>query len=130
MAKYIDKNTGKAPSFDDDRRLCLCLEPDQWEREEHVLLTKPSVRNKVNPMLGKIVQHSSYDSWIAEAENDSTKMPELLAKYFNIYQSGKIQEWIKPEQVRPLQTDRRIDDCRSEERRVGKECRSRWSPYH
>src|SRR2546430_5998684 len=25
--------------------------------------------------------------------------------------------------------DRRLDD-RSEERRVGKECRSRWSPYH
>src|SRR5688572_32664744 len=24
----------------------------------------------------------------------------------------------------------RIDDIRSEERRVGKECRSRWSPYH
>src|SRR5574340_1291819 len=22
------------------------------------------------------------------------------------------------------------DQCRSEERRVGKECRSRWSPYH
>src|SRR3989449_11648756 len=24
----------------------------------------------------------------------------------------------------------REDDVRSEERRVGKECRSRWSPYH
>ena len=24
----------------------------------------------------------------------------------------------------------RVDDGRSEERRVGKECRSRWSPYH
>ena len=23
-----------------------------------------------------------------------------------------------------------LGDCRSEERRVGKECRSRWSPYH
>ena len=23
-----------------------------------------------------------------------------------------------------------INDTRSEERRVGKECRSRWSPYH
>ena len=23
-----------------------------------------------------------------------------------------------------------IDNTRSEERRVGKECRSRWSPYH
>src|SRR3712207_7737435 len=26
--------------------------------------------------------------------------------------------------------DRRVDLVRSEERRVGKECRSRWSPYH
>src|SRR5688572_30867479 len=26
--------------------------------------------------------------------------------------------------------DRRTADPRSEERRVGKECRSRWSPYH
>ena len=25
---------------------------------------------------------------------------------------------------------RRLDLTRSEERRVGKECRSRWSPYH
>src|SRR2546426_5202487 len=24
----------------------------------------------------------------------------------------------------------KIDQARSEERRVGKECRSRWSPYH
>ena len=23
-----------------------------------------------------------------------------------------------------------LDELRSEERRVGKECRSRWSPYH
>ena len=23
-----------------------------------------------------------------------------------------------------------VDEMRSEERRVGKECRSRWSPYH
>ena len=25
---------------------------------------------------------------------------------------------------------KRLEDARSEERRVGKECRSRWSPYH
>ena len=25
---------------------------------------------------------------------------------------------------------RALDHVRSEERRVGKECRSRWSPYH
>ena len=27
-------------------------------------------------------------------------------------------------------TDRSLEFNRSEERRVGKECRSRWSPYH
>ena len=26
--------------------------------------------------------------------------------------------------------DPQFAQCRSEERRVGKECRSRWSPYH
>ena len=26
--------------------------------------------------------------------------------------------------------NKRFDSVRSEERRVGKECRSRWSPYH
>ena len=26
--------------------------------------------------------------------------------------------------------ERKVGDPRSEERRVGKECRSRWSPYH
>src|ERR1022692_3256559 len=31
---------------------------------------------------------------------------------------------------RPAECRRRADSHRSEERRVGKECRSRWSPYH
>ena len=29
-----------------------------------------------------------------------------------------------------LELAKRMWLCRSEERRVGKECRSRWSPYH
>ena len=29
-----------------------------------------------------------------------------------------------------LPAEMEIRDYRSEERRVGKECRSRWSPYH
>src|SRR3712207_6546833 len=34
-----------------------------------------------------------------------------------------------PTQVEPPKSDY-LDRYRSEERRVGKECRSRWSPYH
>src|SRR5260370_42585963 len=30
----------------------------------------------------------------------------------------------------PLLADHFLKEFRSEERRVGKECRSRWSPYH
>ena len=32
--------------------------------------------------------------------------------------------------VLPVRFGTRFHDERSEERRVGKECRSRWSPYH
>ena len=32
--------------------------------------------------------------------------------------------------VERMRQDIKIDLVRSEERRVGKECRSRWSPYH
>ena len=34
------------------------------------------------------------------------------------------------ENVNDLNVLSQIDNARSEERRVGKECRSRWSPYH
>ena len=113
LHRLLERELTGGTSFEDDRRLCLCLEPDQWEREEEVILTKPSLRKKVNPMLGIIVQHASYDAWIAEAAGDSTKMPELLAKYFNVYQTGKVTKWITGEQMKHLQRDMRIDQCTS-----------------
>ena len=47
--------------------------------------------------------------------------------------SKKIQEQIErytDEKKLPEKNIQRYADQRSEERRVGKECRSRWSPYH
>ena len=40
----------------------------------------------------------------------------------------KIKEIIKEDSL--LESARLLSTTRSEERRVGKECRSRWSPYH
>ena len=38
---------------------------------------------------------------------------------------------LEPSELRTVQNKSvAIDRVRSEERRVGKECRSRWSPYH
>ena len=115
LHRLLERELTGGTSFEDDRRLCLCLEPDEWEREEQVIFSKPSLRKKVNPMLGIIVQHSSYDAWISEAAGDSTKMPELLAKYFNIYQTGRVTHWIKGDRIRPLQIERRIEDCKYQE---------------
>ena len=42
---------------------------------------------------------------------------------FLLSRGGKVAEISEGNIVKPSQ-------CRSEEHRVGKECRSRWSPYH
>ena len=51
-----------------------------------------------------------------------------------------IELWAKGDHISPYDSEMRLRDIkrmiyklgleRSEERRVGKECRSRWSPYH
>ena len=36
----------------------------------------------------------------------------------------------KPKDAKNSSVEPTLQEVRSEERRVGKECRSRWSPYH
>ena len=44
---------------------------------------------------------------------------------------NKAFEWVKRSAERGfVPAQRFLGEFRSEERRVGKECRSRWSPYH
>src|SRR2546430_12639243 len=45
---------------------------------------------------------------------------EVVARIAEACRAGRQAYWVCP----------LIDESRSEERRVGKECRSRWSPYH
>ena len=96
----------------EDRQACLLLEPDEWEQQdEELLLTSKDVRRKVNPMLGVIVQHSFYDDEIAKARQNPEKMNEVITKLLNVYKAGRVKDWLKPDDIRPLQIDRRIDDC-------------------
>jgi phage terminase large subunit-like protein len=99
-------------TISEDRQMCLLLEPDEWEQQdEELLLTSKAVRSKVNPMLGIIVQHSFYDDEIAKARQNPEKMNEVITKLLNVYKAGRVKDWLKPEDIRPLQIDRRIDDC-------------------
>ena len=49
-----------------------------------------------------------------------------MLKHLGVSRSG-YHAWLKRV---PSNTEKRREAVRSEERRVGKECRSRWSPYH
>lgn len=98
-----------------DRMLCVCFEPDDWEKtDEELLLSDKKIRSKINPMLGKIVQHQFYDDAVAKARMEGD-LGEVISKLFNVYQSATVHEWIKAEQVRPLQTSMRIDDCKGDD---------------
>lgn len=99
-----------------DRWWALVLEPDEWEQcDEELLLHDRRVRLKVNPMLGKIVQHAFYDDQVGKAEIDQQRKAEVLTKLLNVYRSGRATSWIRAEEIRPLQMDRRIDDCLASE---------------
>ena len=63
------------------------------------------------------------------------KNEEAFQEYYDeveICQSSSAAHFKAAIQVRNREMVDRSDlvVCRSEERRVGKECRSRWSPYH
>ena len=57
---------------------------------------------------------------------------ELIDKVFGKYQSGEKVSRLKrvSNYLGEVKTELKRVNWRSEERRVGKECRSRWSPYH
>lgn len=98
------------PVLTDDRTMTLLLEPDAWQKEEQYLLTNKTVRHKVNPMLGVIVQHQFYDDQIAKAQRDGDT-GEVIAKLFNVYSSGKVTKWIKADKIAALQVERTVNDC-------------------
>ena len=95
--------------------------------------------------------------WFARAVSDETfdlaKLAEHMSKHNSPYSSGVIKGVLTDmvDCIKELLLDGKsvkiddlaifgvgirskaaetLEDFRSEERRVGKECRSRWSPYH
>ena len=113
LIEELKYDTGeKTPDFEQDRMSCLLLEPDPWECEDiDAMLESKEVRRKINPMLGKIVQHSFYDGQIAKAREDND-LEEVISKLYNVYYKGSTQRWISGDRIRPLQIDRRITDCK------------------
>ena len=94
-----------------DRWMCLLLQPDDWETEDEVLFTDRNIRRKVNPMLGKIVQHSFYEQAISDSRLDPITKQETITKLFNVYRTMRVTKWMTAEQIMPRQIDMRITEC-------------------
>jgi phage terminase large subunit-like protein len=116
LAEEVSKTPTENPTHrlldPSDRWTALILEPDEWQREEEYLFTSRSLRRKINPMLGIIVQHSFYEQEISQARLDSQKKVETITKLFNVYQSGMVKDWaVTADKVRHLQQPMRVTDC-------------------
>ena len=74
----------------------------------------------MNMQLKEAVFKSDYRRTVISFFKKSISLYQNGEFYKNLYENGSAQKnlvWS-------------IGQLRSEERRVGKECRSRWSPYH
>ena len=114
LLQELKYDTGEAtPSQILDTQMCLLLEPDEYEKTEYeYILTSHALRRKINPMLSIVVQYDFYDREMTKARQEGDqKFAECVAKLFNVYQSGRVTKWITGDEMRHLQTDRRIDDC-------------------
>lgn len=115
LLQELKYDTGEAtPSQILDTQMCLLLEPDEYEKTEYeYILTSHALRRKINPMLSIVVQYDFYDREMTKARQEGDqKFAECVAKLFNVYQSGRVTQWIKSDRIRQLQIERRIEDCK------------------
>ena len=80
-----------------------------------VIAEKPSVAQSLAAVIGATVRKDGY------LEGNGWRVSWCV---------GHLAGLADADSYDPKYAKWRYDDLRSEERRVGKECRSRWSPYH
>ena len=96
--------------------------------------------NGFQPMLG-VISHPHVGVWlIGDGERAILHGPDSKLRQVHCKETKNLADatlvvtshWTTPEQKGGKEMQSLIDEVklRSEERRVGKECRSRWSPYH
>lgn len=114
LLRELDYPLGKPYRTADDYWCAFLLQLDKWELTDDLTkLDNPELFKKVNRSIGTTVQPTYYRERLHEAATgtEDTKQ-EVLTKDFNMWQTGRISQWIKSDRIRPLQIDRRIEDCK------------------
>lgn len=100
----------------DDYQHALLLQPDKWEMtDEEKLLTDEKVWRKSNPMIGVSVQPDFYRQEAYKARQNPDNRKEFITKLVNVYETNRVKDWIKPDEIRAIQVPMRIDDCTADQ---------------
>ena len=116
-----DGNIIVAVGNDDQfKRYCEFAGVPELINDERFATNKARVQNReaLTQILNEVMQQKPSAYWLKELENNKITCGPI----------NNIDQVFADAQV--IARDMRIEMDRSEERRVGKECRSRGSPYH
>lgn len=97
-----------------DNEFAVILQPDEWEMDEETLFSERRIWKKVNPHIGITVQADYYEREVEQSRRDPEKKVEVVTKLFNKFATGRVHQWIRPEQIAALQVDMRIEDMTHE----------------
>ena len=98
----------------DDYWCAFLLQLDKWELTDDLTkLDDTELFKKVNRSIGTTVQPTYYRERLHEAATgtEDTKQ-EVLTKDFNMWQTGKVRDWLTADDIRQIQRKGRVDDCR------------------
>ena len=107
---------GQPHRTDNDYHFAFLLQLDPKEQSYDLdQLDDPELFRKVNRSIGITVQPTYYSQRLHDARLSDDTRKEVLTKDMNIFQGSSVREWIKAEQIRPLQRDMRIDECKAKD---------------
>lgn len=115
LKALLREEVGETPDDGTDWQFSVILQPDEWEMDDEDLFGDERIWRKVNPHIGITVQPDFYRKEIAKSRLDPEKRKETVTKLFNVFQTSRVREWIKPDEVRRLQVPQRIDDLTGDE---------------
>ena len=92
--------------------------------DKHIRCSPSRAQRIVHPAFPPVIDDRPQFDWRPEADNSWTD--ESRKKFKKLYTDS----WVRLQTRTNPSWQKTQRAIRSEERRVGKECRSRWSPYH
>src|SRR2546430_4618937 len=97
-----------------------------WKRRDGRLLTVQLSVRAVRDAAGRV---DYYETFVRDV-TDQRRLQQQVLQSQKMEAVGRLAGGVAHDFNNLLTVITSYSDLRSEERRVGKECRSRWSPYH